>query len=83
MEIVGTVYAEKKTAGSAIMEACHAMKNPDPVPLGKYRGFAMELYFDPLSREYGISVFENPQKRGKHYGQHDAERNGYGETLVH
>ena len=31
---------------------------------------------DQLCREYGISVIENPQKRGKHYGQYDAERNG-------
>ena len=56
MEIEGTVYAEKKAAGSAILEACHAMKSPDPVPLGRYRGFAMELYFDPLSREYKITL---------------------------
>ena len=54
MEIEGTVYTEKKAAGSAILEACHAMKSPDPVPLGMYRGFAMELYFDPLSRAYKI-----------------------------
>ena len=32
------------------------MKRPDPVPLGRYRGFAMELYFDPLSREYKITL---------------------------
>ena len=56
MEIEGAVYAEKKAAGSAILEACHAMKSPDLVPLGKYRGFAMELYFDPLSREYKITL---------------------------
>ena len=56
MEIEGTVYAEKKAAGSAILEACHAMKSPDPVALGKYRGFTMELYFDPLSREYKITL---------------------------
>ena len=56
MEIAGTVYAEKKAAGSAILEACRAMKIPDPVPLGSYRGFAMELYFDPLSREYKITL---------------------------
>ena len=56
MEVEGTVYAEKKAAGSAILEACRAMKNPDPVPLGRYRGFAMELYLDPLSREYKITL---------------------------
>ena len=31
---------------------------------------------DQICREYGISVIENPQKRGKHYGQYAAERNG-------
>ena len=56
MEIDGIVYAEKKAAGSAILEACHAMRSPDPVPLGKYRGFAMELCFDPLTREYKITL---------------------------
>ena len=56
MELEGTVYAEKKAAGSAILEACRATKSPDPVPLGRYRGFAMELYFDPLSREYKITL---------------------------
>ena len=49
-------YAEKKAAGSAILEACHAMKSPDPVPVGKYRGFDMELYFDVLSREYKVAL---------------------------
>ena len=48
MEIEGTVYAEKKAAGFAILEACRAMKSPDHVSLGKYRDFTMELYFDPL-----------------------------------
>ena len=66
MEIEGTVFAEKKAAGSAILEACRAMKSPDPVPLGSYRRFAMELYFDPLSREYKLTLIgslrhsENP-----------------------
>lgn len=49
-------YAEKKAAGSAILEACRAMKSPDPVPVGKYRGFDMELYFDVLSREYKVAL---------------------------
>ena len=31
---------------------------------------------DQLCREYGISVIEHPQKRGKHYGQFAAEQNG-------
>ena len=41
----GETFTEKKAAGSALLEECHNMKSPDPVPLGQYRGFAMELYF--------------------------------------
>jgi len=32
------------------------MTNPDAVPLGEYRGFAMELAFAPLAREYYITL---------------------------
>ena len=56
MEIEGTVHTEKKAAGSAILEACQAMKSPDPVPLGKYRGFDMTLHFDTVTREYKITL---------------------------
>jgi hypothetical protein len=52
----GTVYTDKKTAGTAILEACQAMKNPDPVPLGSYRGFGMDLSFDTMSREYRVTL---------------------------
>ena len=56
MDIRGVKYEDKKAAGTAILEACQAMKNPDPVPLGWYRGFDMELYFDTFSREYKIAL---------------------------
>ena len=56
MEIEGMVHTEKKAAGSAILETCHAMTSPDAVPLGQYRGFAMELSFDSFSREYKITM---------------------------
>ena len=56
MEIEGIVHTEKKAAGSAILEACHAMTSPDAVPLGQYRGFSMELIFDSFSREYKIAL---------------------------
>ena len=56
MEIEGTVYTDKKSAGSAILAACQAMTSPDPVPLGQYRGFAMELFFESFSMEYRITL---------------------------
>jgi len=56
MVIVGRTYTEKKAAGSAILEACKAMTSPDAVPLGQYRGFSMELFFDSFSKEYRITM---------------------------
>lgn len=56
MEIEETVYTEKKAAGSAILAACKAMTSPEPVPLGRYRGFDMELSFDSFGRIYRIAM---------------------------
>ena len=50
MMVKGAFYSEKAEAGNAILEACKAMTNPEPIPLGEYRGFTMELYFE--AREY-------------------------------
>lgn len=36
------------------MEVCKAMTNPEPIPLGEYRGFTMELYFE--AREYKVRL---------------------------
>ncbi|MBQ9720722.1 MAG: helicase, partial [Oscillospiraceae bacterium] len=56
MVIEGKTYTEKKAAGSAILEVCHNMTSPDPVPLGQYRGFDMVVSFDSLAREYRITL---------------------------
>ena len=56
MEIEGKIYTDKKAAGSAILEACHAKKNPDATPLGQYRGFAIELSFNVMRREFEITL---------------------------
>lgn len=56
MVVEGVIHTEKKAAGSAILEACHAMTSPEPVPLGSYRGFEMVLFFDTMRREYSISL---------------------------
>ena len=56
MVIEGKTYTEKKAAGSAILEACHNMVSPDPIPLGSYRGFEMELFFETFTKEYRVSL---------------------------
>ena len=54
MTVKGVFYSEKAEAGNAILEACQAMTNPDPISLGEYRGFQMELYFE--AREYKVKL---------------------------
>ena len=54
MTVKGAFYSEKADAGNAILEVCKAMTNPDPIPLGEYRGFTMELYFE--AREYKVRL---------------------------
>ena len=56
MVIEGQTYTEKKAAGSAILEACHNMASPDAIPLGQYRGFELELYFETFSKEYRLTM---------------------------
>ena len=56
MTVEGAVYTDKKAAGSAILAACKAMTSPDPVPLGQYRGFDMDLSFNNFSREYQVTM---------------------------
>ena len=54
MTVKGAFYSEKADAGNAILEACKAMTNPEPISLGEYRGFTMELYFE--AREYKVRL---------------------------
>lgn len=56
MQIDGVEYTDKKEAGTKIIEACKAMTNPEPVKLGMYRGFSMDLSFDTFAREYRITL---------------------------
>jgi hypothetical protein len=56
MELQGTLYTDKKEAGTALLAACKAMTSPDAVPLGQYRGFAMGLSFDSFSREFKVTL---------------------------
>lgn len=52
-------YTKRKNAGMRIIEACKAMTSPDPIPLGEYRGFKLELSFDRMERKYEVKVKGN------------------------
>ena len=56
MTVLGVSYSEKAEAGQAIINACKTMNSPDPIPLGTYRGFQMELYFDTMQRNYTVKL---------------------------
>lgn len=56
MQIQGIVYADKKQAGQALIAACKAMKSPEPVVLGVYRGFGMELSYNTFSKEFVVEL---------------------------
>lgn len=56
MMVSGVSYSEKAEAGQAIINACKSMNSPDAIPLGKYRGFQMELYFDTVQRNYVVKL---------------------------
>lgn len=56
MFMPGGTVREKKAAGDAILGLCKSMTSPEPISIGQYRGFDMELSFDTLSREYKITL---------------------------
>ena len=56
MMVSGVSYSEKAEAGQAIINVCKSMNSPDAIPLGEYRGFQMELYFDTVQRNYVVKL---------------------------
>lgn len=58
-KIYDKTYTKRTKAGMGIIEACKAMTSPDPIPLGEYRGFKLELAFDRMERKYEVKVKGN------------------------
>ena len=56
IEVKGVSYSEKADGGQRIIDACKEMTSPDPVPLGKYRGFDLELSFEPFEKAYQVKI---------------------------
>ena len=56
MLLCGTHYAEKKDAGTAILEACKAMTSPEAKEIGTYRGFTLLLSYDVLSKVFRMTL---------------------------
>lgn len=54
IKIMGTDFTEKAEAGRQILEICKRISNPEPRPLGEYRGFKTEIGFDTMQKQYFI-----------------------------
>ena len=54
IDIKGNHYTDKQEAGEAILAVCKETKVNEPVPIGSYRGFQMELSFDSFRHEFDI-----------------------------
>ena len=56
MVVDGVSYLSREEAGSAVLKAREKLITPEAVPLGEYRGFAMEIYFDTMTKEYCVTI---------------------------
>ena len=56
IEVKGVSYSEKAEGGQKIIDTCKQMTSPDPIPLGKYRGFELDLAFDSVERVYQVKI---------------------------
>ena len=54
MELMGKSYTEKADAGEILLAACKEVKSNEPVCIGTYRGFTMELSFDSFRHEFDV-----------------------------
>jgi hypothetical protein len=55
MNINGTTYTEKADAGERLLAVCKETTATQPVPIGSYRGFRMEIYYDAFYTEYRLN----------------------------
>ena len=56
MTIDGFGYFEKEKAGNALIERCKKMTSEEPVLIGDYLGFSMELSFDSFQKNFYVSL---------------------------
>ena len=56
IEVKGAFCSEKAEGGQKIIDACQQMNSPDPITLGTYRGFGLELSFDTMERAYKVKI---------------------------
>ena len=56
MTVRGDALTDKENAGAALLDACKEVKGRDPVPVGSYRGFAIQVSFDAFEKVYNLTL---------------------------
>lgn len=56
MNILGREHSEKESAGTAILNACKAVKDMQNIELGSYRGFGMSLSLTNFGKDYLLTL---------------------------
>lgn len=56
MTVNGTAFRDKAEAGRAVLDHAKTLASPSPVPLGSYRGFALDIGFDSTSRQFEVCI---------------------------
>ena len=56
MELKGTVYNDKKEAGTELLSICSSKVNADRESIGNYKGLHLDLEFDKFSRTFVLGM---------------------------
>ena len=55
MTIRGMHYEDKLTAGERLLAACQELPSAEPVEIGSYRGFPMELSYNAFHNQFEVA----------------------------
>lgn len=56
MTLKGVTYTEKADAGEMLLAVCKENPFSNPVEIGSYRGFKMEVYYDSFNTHYCLNL---------------------------
>lgn len=56
MIVNGVRYDEKADAGQVIIDVCKTLPDSNTYPLGEYRGFKMEVHYEPFSHQHRVEI---------------------------
>lgn len=56
MVVNGVKYDDKADAGQAIIDVCKTLPDSNTYPLGEYRGFKMEVHYEPFSHQHRVDI---------------------------